>query len=125
MGMTQFGYYFYIAMNVLEAQHQGLVAVSRYSVGGTCSAPAATITNAQNAASSAIDTYLAANNLGGLLTLSGKTPTCVTNPVNPTWHMSLIADFRPIWGKVMPWDKASPTSGYVRYTAKDMYVLGN
>jgi Flp pilus assembly protein TadG len=125
MGMTQFGYYFYIAMNVLEAQHRGLVAASRTGV-GTCAAPAATISAAQTAASNAVDAYFTANNnLGSILTLSGKTPTCGNSPVNPTWSMTLIADFRPPWGKVMVWDKASPTPGYLRYTAKTMYLLGN
>lgn len=124
VGMTQFGYYFYVAMNVLEAQHRGLVAASRTTV-ATCSAPAATITAAQTAASNAVDSYLSANNLGSILTLSGKTPTCGTSPVNPTWTMTLVADFRPPWGKVMAWDKASPTPGYLRYTAKTMSLKGN
>lgn len=125
IGMTQFGYYFYVAMNVLEAQHRGLVAASRTNV-GTCLAAPATISAAQTAASNAVDAYLAANSLGSsVLTLSGKTPTCGILPVNPTWSMTLIADFRPPWGKVMAWDKASPTTGYLRYTAKTMYLKGN
>jgi Flp pilus assembly protein TadG len=125
IGMTQFGYYFYIAMNVLEAQHQGLVAASRVTV-NSCSASAGTLAGAQTAASNAIDAYFVANNnLGSILTLSGKTPTCGVSPVNPTWSMTLIADFRPPWGKVMVWDRASPTAGYLRYTARTMYIRGN
>jgi Flp pilus assembly protein TadG len=124
IGMTQFGYYFYISMNVVEAQHQGLVAASRKTV-VTCSATAATLQLATDAASAAVDAYFAANTLSSIVTLYGKTPTCGTDPSNPTWSMTLIADFRPPWGKLMAWDKASPqTSGYLRYTAKTMYIRG-
>jgi Flp pilus assembly protein TadG len=129
MGMMQYGYYFYVAMNVLEAQHQGLVAAAR-SQGVSCAltASAAQVTArtaAQTAASTAITTYLTNNGLNSVVTLSGTTPTCDTNPLDPTWTMTLIADFRPPLGRVLPWDKASPTVGYLRYTARTMAVRGN
>jgi len=129
MGMMQYGYYFYISMNVLEAQHQGLVAAARTS-GVSCAvgATAAQITArtaAQTAAAAAVTTYLTNNGLATVLTVSGSTPTCGTTPLDPTWTMTLIADFRPPLGKVMPWDKASPTAGYLRYTARTMAVRGN
>jgi Flp pilus assembly protein TadG len=129
LGMMQFGYYFYVAVNVTEAQHQGLVAATRTTVGdcsGTASATAvAAKAVAQTAATTAVTTYLAANGLSTVLTLSGTSPSCGVTPVNPTWTMTLIADFRPPLGKVMPWDKASPTTGYLRYTAKTIAMLGN
>lgn len=129
MGMMQYGYYFYIAVNVLEAQHQGLIAASRTAV-GDCSATAsatalAAKATAQTAASTAVTTYLNQNNLTSLLTLSGTSPSCGVTPVNPTWTMTLVADFRPPLGKVMPWDKASPTTGYLRYTARSIAMRGN
>lgn len=129
MGMMQYGYYFYVSMNVVEAQHQGLVAAARTSgVGCGAGASATQIaarTAAQVAAAAAVTTYLTNNGLDTVLTLSGATPTCGTTPVDPTWTMTLIADFRPPLGKVMPWDKASPTVGYLRYTARTMAVRGN
>lgn len=128
MGMVQYGYYFYIAVNVTEAQHQGLVAATRTSVGDcsiTASATAiAAKATAQAAASTAVTAYLTSNGLNSVVTLSGTSPSCGILPVNPTWTMTLIADFRPPLGKVMPWDKASPTTGYLRYTAKTIAMLG-
>ena len=129
MGMLQYGYYFYIAVNVTEAQHQALVAATRTAV-GDCSVTAsptaiAAKASAQTAASNAVTTYLSSNGLSsGVLTLSGTSPSCGILPVNPTWTMTLIADFRPPLGKVMPWDKASPTTGYLRYTSKTVAMLG-
>lgn len=128
MGMLQYGYYFYVAVNVTEAQHQGLVAATRTAVGDcSATASAAAVTakgNAQTAASTAVTAYLTTNGLNGVLTLSGTSPSCGVTPVNPTWTMTLIADFRPPLGKVMPWDRASPTAGYLRYTAKTVAMLG-
>lgn len=129
MGMMQYGYYFYISMNVLEAQHQGLVAAARTS-GVSCAAGATAAqitarTAAQTAAAAAVTTYLTNNGLATVLTLSGATPTCGVTPLDPTWTMTLIADFRPPLGKVMPWDKASPTAGFLRYTSRTMAVRGN
>ncbi len=78
MGMMQYGYYFYVAMNVLEAQHQGLVAAARtqgVSCAVTASAAQVTArTAAQTAASTAITTYLTNNGLNSVVTLSGTTP---------------------------------------------------
>jgi Flp pilus assembly protein TadG len=129
LGMMQYGYYFYVAMNVLEAQHAGLVAASRTS-GASCSAgaSAAQVTarnSAKTAAAAAVTTYLSKNGLDTVVTLSGSTPTCATTPVDPTWTMTLVADFRPPLGRVMPWDKASPTAGFLRYTAQTIAMRGN
>ena len=129
MGMMQYGYYFYISMNVLEAQHQGLVAAARtQSVSCAVTASAAQGHCTDGGADGRLHgdhDYLTNNGLNSVVTLSGATPTCDTNPLDPTWTMTLIADFRPPLGKVLPWDKASPTSGYLRYTARTMAVRGN
>lgn len=126
MGMIDFGYYFYMAVNVIEAQHAGLVAAQRTGVTDcSSSASAAQVAlkaTAQTNASLAVTNYLSANNLTTVLILSGNMPSCSNNPLNPTWTMTLVADFRPVLGRVMSWDKASPTSGYVRYTAKTLSV---
>jgi Flp pilus assembly protein TadG len=128
LGMLDVGTYFYIGLNVTEAQHLALATAASQTV-TDCSASA---TNAQktaknNAASlgaAAVTTYLTNNGVFSLLTLSGATPSCSNTPINPTWTMTLVADYKAPFGKVMPWDKASPTSGYLRYTAKTLAMRG-
>jgi Flp pilus assembly protein TadG len=123
LGMIDFGYYFYIGLNTIEAQHAGLIRARAIGV-SDCSNTASSAqqslasTGASNGASE-VTTYFSNNGLSSVVSyVSGSnTPTCANNPA--TWTMSLIVDFRPLLGVVMPWDKPGAT-GYVRFTAKPL-----
>jgi Flp pilus assembly protein TadG len=128
LGMLDYSYYFYIGLNVVEAQRAGLVTAARETV-GTCGVGASVAqqnakTQAASDAAAAVQAYLGNNSLSSVLTLTGDTPTCSAAPADPTWTMTLIADFPPILGRVMPWDKTA-VSGKVRYTAHKLAMLGN
>lgn len=140
LGTADYGYYFYVAMNVVEAQQAGLLAAAKTPVGDCSgSASAAQVTakgTAQNAAVTAETLYLhnasgASNGLDTVVTLYSTPagalpkPTCSNTPMNPTWTLTLVADFRPVIGWLAPWMKASTvTSGRARYTAHTVAMLG-
>jgi Flp pilus assembly protein TadG len=125
LGTIDYGYYFYVAENVVEAQQAGATAASRTSIGGTCSASSAQLAAATLAATSAMTVYMA--NVGSSLsgvTLSNTTPTCVTTTSTPsvaTWQFGIGADFTPIIGWVAPWMK-STTAGKAHYNAPALVV---
>ena len=136
LGTIDYGYYFYISVNVAEAQRAGLLAASRVAV-GDCSASAtaaqvAAKSAAQGLATTTEQTYLknangvptSGNGLMDVVTLVNNSPTCSNTPLNPTWSMSMSADFRPIIGWVAPWMKHSTTAGWARYTAPTLVMLG-
>lgn len=124
-GIVNYGYHFYIAINVQEAERAGLIAAARTSGVGACTATASA--TAKTNASTAVTSYFALNSLSSIVTVSGttSTPTCATTPVSPTWTMNLVVDYTPLLGKVMAWDKASPVSGKLRYTAGTLAMRGN
>jgi Flp pilus assembly protein TadG len=130
LGVMDYGYYFYVAVNVVEAQQAGLRAAAD-TVVTNCSgtATAAQVTakaTAQASALAAETAYLTANGLNTKVTLvsPSSSPACSAAPMNPTWTMTLTADFRPALGWVAPWMKASPTAGYVRYSAHKLAMFG-
>jgi Flp pilus assembly protein TadG len=140
LAVMDWGYYFYVAVNVVEAQQAGLLAAAR-TVVGNCSgtATAAQITakgTAQTAATAAETAYLhnangVSSGLDTVVTLYGSaaaaapTPTCASTPMNPTWTLTLVADFRPVLGWVAPWMKKSPTTPTkARYTTHKLAMLG-
>ncbi len=130
LAVADYGYYFYIAMNVVEAQQAALQAASRVVVGDCSGTATAAQVAAKGAAQAAgvlqATTYLQNSgsvDLSTLITFSGNTPNCSNNPINPTWSMTPQADFRPLIGWVAPWMKHGAT-GKVRYTAHTMAMLG-
>ncbi len=126
-GMIDYAYTFYIGINLTEAQHAGLIAAKQTGV-TDCSATAssAQVTlqgTAVTNANTAVSNYLAANNLGSVISFvsNSNNPTCSNTPLNPTWTMTLIGDFRPLLGRLMPWDKPG-TTGKQRYTVQPLYM---
>ncbi len=128
LGVADYGYYFYIALNVVEAQHAGIMAASQTTVNdctlsANSAAKANAITNAENAESA----YLTAAGLSSTVTIVGTTgdPVCQCPDATTVtcWQISLSVDFRPIIGRVMPWMK-SVTPGKARFTAHKMVVNG-
>ncbi len=128
-GMLNYTYHLYIGLNVVEAERTGLVAAARTSGVGACT----TTGGATSAASTAVSNYFTSVGLGSVVTvatLSGQpnpssTPTCAIAPVSPTWSMTLAVDYKPLIGRVMVWDKASPVSGKLRYTASPLAMRGS
>jgi Flp pilus assembly protein TadG len=125
IGICEYAYYFYVGINVVEAERAGLLAATRTTVTGSC--VAASVTTAQTAASNAVTAYLALNSLDTKLTIisSSSTPSCHTTAPSPWWSMNLVVDYQPIFGFTMPWEKKSPTAGYLRYTVGQLAVRGN
>lgn len=133
LGMADYGYYFYIAVNVVEAEQAGAIASSRVVIGNcTAGGNAALLASAKTAGSNAIATYMTTAGLPSTkVTLLNTTPTCLTplsvppSPPPLSWQFTITADFRPAIGWVAPWMKASPTAGYARYNARTLVMLGN
>jgi Flp pilus assembly protein TadG len=130
LGIADYGYYFFIAVNVVEAQQAGAVAASRVAI-GDCSGGGnpALVNSATTAASNAIAQYIANAGLAGIVTLGNTAPTCLvpssTSPPPLAWQFNIWADFRPIIGRVAPWMKASPTAGYARFSPRRLVGNGN
>jgi Flp pilus assembly protein TadG len=132
LGIADYGYYFYIAVNVVEAQQAGALAASKVVIGDCAGGGnAALVALATTAGSTAVTNYMIAANLPStIVTLSNTTPTCVSpasappSPPPLSWQFAVTADFRPAIGWVGPWMKASSTPGYVRYTARKLVMLG-
>ena len=126
-GMLNYAYHLYIAVNVVEAERAGLVAAARTTGVGACT----TTSGGTGAAITAVTNYFNLNSLGTVVsvvsvgTTPSSTPTCATTPFSPTWSMTLAVDYKPLIGKVMAWDKASPVSGKLRYTASALAMRGS
>jgi Flp pilus assembly protein TadG len=135
LGTMDYGYYFYVALNVVGAEQAGLLAAANTVVtdcSGSATAAQVTAKGVAQANARAAETaYLHTNGLDAKVTLitvsasQSPTPVCASTPLNPTWTMTLVADFRPALGRVAPWMKASPTAGYARYTSHVLAMLGN
>ncbi len=122
-GMLNYAYHLYIGLNVVEAERTGLVTAARKTGVGACT----NTSGAATAAASAVTNYFTAVGLGSVVTvaLPSSTPACATTPASPTWSMTLVVDYKPLIGKVMVWDKASPISGKLRYTANPLAMRGS
>ncbi len=121
-GMLNYAYHLYIGLNVVEAERTGVVAAARTSGVGACTTTAGAI----SAATGAVSTYFTNVGLGSVVSIanSSSTPSCSVGPPSPTWSMTLVVDYKPLIGKVMVWDKASPVSGKLRYTANPLAMRG-
>lgn len=124
IGICDYAYYFFIGINAVEAERAGLIAASDSAVTAACTASA--VATAQTAASTAVTNYFRLNALDTKVTVisSSSRPTCNTTAPSPWWSMNLIIDFRPLFGFTMPWEKKSPTAGYLRYTVGQMAMRG-
>jgi hypothetical protein len=129
LALIDYAYYFYVGMNIVEAQHEGLVAASQTTVTDcTLVANAAAKGSAVTAAQNAETAYLANAGLNSVVTLVNNAPACPCTAAvsNTCWDMTMAADFKPIIGWVGWWMKKSPTTPtQVRFTAKTQVVAGN
>ena len=129
LGMIDYAYYFYVGMNVVEAQHEGLLAagrtvVSDCTVGANAAAKAAAITAAE-AAETAYMTSAGLTNVTLVTSTWAPACPCSAAVTNTCWDLNLSADFTPIVGWVGWWMKKSPsTPTQVRFTAKKQVVTG-
>ena len=128
LGVLDYGYYFYIGLNIVEAQQAGITAASRTAVlDCTNSANNPAKAAAVAAAQLAETTYLTNAGLASTVTLVSTTTApvcqCVAAATKTCWELALAADFKPIIGRVAPWMK-SVTPGMARYTAKKLVVNG-
>ncbi|HXJ21554.1 MAG TPA: TadE/TadG family type IV pilus assembly protein, partial [Polyangia bacterium] len=116
IGICEYAYYFFIGINAVEAQRAGLLAAKNTTVSTSCTSGA--VSTAQTAASTAVTAYFALNSLDTKVTIisSSSTPACHTTAPSPWWSMNLVVDYQPLFGFTMPWEKKSPTAGYLRYT---------
>ena len=128
LAVLDYGYYFYIGLNIVEAQQAGITAAARTAVldctnAANNPAKAAAVTAAQLAET----TYLTNAGLNGTVTLVSTTTApvcqCAAAATKTCWEIALAADFRPLIGRVGPWMK-SVIAGKARYTAQRLVVNG-
>ena len=136
LGTLDYGYYFWIGVNAMEAAHAGALAAAQTSgltgcpaaaVGsalapGSCGTAPNPLTAKYNACV-AVTTQMAHTPLSAsYVTL--PTNGCLTTPVNPAWQLQVQVDFPPAVGFLNPWMPASSTAGRVRYRSSTV-VAGN
>jgi Flp pilus assembly protein TadG len=123
IGICEYAYYFYIGINAVEAQRAGLLAVANTSVGATCLNKSVV----QSPALSAVTAYFTLNRLNTVVGVQNGATTlvgCNSGPPAPTLTMSLVVDYQPVFKFTMPWEKVSPTAGYLRYTVPTLAIRG-
>jgi len=123
IGICEYAYYFYIGLNAVEAQRAGLLAATSTTVTASCSAGPVAAAKAQ--ASNAVTAYFRLNSLDTKVTVVSSSTTCHTTAPSPWWSMNLVIDYPSLFGFTMPWEKRSPTTGYLRYTVGQLAVRGN
>lgn len=126
LGILDYGYYFYVAVNVVEAARIGARQLSLTNVGNCASAAA---TAAQTAATASMTPGPAGPatvymNQIGQGTNTTVTATCVVAPINPTWNFKVEVDFRPAVGFLRAGMHPSATvPGYVEFSQR-VYIPG-
>lgn len=128
LSTLDFGYYFYIGANVEEAARAGVREAVKKSV-GNCAA-SDPIVQANNIPATGTGTAcvggaaycymneppLSMGSAAGSPRPVNVTLLCLNAPVNPTWQITVTADFAPAVGFVAPL-LPSGGSGKVRYRA--------
>jgi hypothetical protein len=126
LGMLDYGYYFWVGVNAVQAANKGLFAATHAApslvAGCSGTAPGVLAVNAAKlAAQNAV--YLGPNAqmgsprlpavFSGYVTLPVN--DCISAPVDPAWNIQVQVDFPPVVGFLNPWMPASATPGYVRF----------
>jgi Flp pilus assembly protein TadG len=120
LGMLDYGYYFWIGVNAVQAANAGLLAATNASPKmTTCDNTAASLA-AQAAASAAASAAVTNQmNLGLPAGFAAATTTfvnqCTVGPPNPIWTIQVQVDFVPVVGFLNPWMPPSATQGSVRF----------
>jgi Flp pilus assembly protein TadG len=129
LGMLDYGYYFWIGVNAVQAANAGLRAATTPpgSLLPTCNGTGAAIaaTAAANAAATAAVTAQMTNGLPAGFAAYTTTPVndCITAPSDPSWNIQVQVDFPPVVGFLNPWMPASTIAGRVRF--RTPILVGN
>jgi Flp pilus assembly protein TadG len=124
LGMIEYGRYFWISVNAVEAAKVGLAATIAQNTGTpAANCTAATVPGVLSAGEIAAVAYFTTN-VPQLASYATATVTCIgSGPVNgatltyPSWKIVVKMDFPPLIGYRLPWMKASSTlSGGITYS---------
>lgn len=119
--MIDYGYYFWIGVNTVEAAKAGVVTASRMTVGsGNCAAAAGTAADA--AGTAAVTNHLTQTLGATMATYATIDLQCVAAPFNPTWQITVTMNYPPIL-RVAPLPAGSP-SGRVRFITQTFFRRG-
>lgn len=127
LGTIQYGHYFWITLNAIEAAKVGLAgAVAQQAITGatnctdTVSTDPAHIVKAKGVSDA--NQYFATN-AAALASYATPTVTCLNSAVNgvtlptPSWQIVVKMDFPPVIGFRLPWMRASSTlTGGITYS---------
>lgn len=122
--MIEYGHFFWVTLNAVEAAKMGLAsAVTQQNT--TKAANCADTTKAAVVTQKGHDdavTYFTTNT-PSLVSAATPTVTCVSGTINgatvtnPSWQIVVKMDFRPLIGYRLPWLRASSTvSGGITYS---------
>jgi Flp pilus assembly protein TadG len=132
LGMLDYGYYFWIGVNAVQAANRGLYAATHAPTppllaGCSGTAPGlAAVTAANAAATLAVTNQITAGLPAGFAAYT-TTPVndCIFPlPTNPAWNIQVQVDFPPVVGFLNPWMPASTIPGRVRFRSP-VLVGGN
>jgi Flp pilus assembly protein TadG len=122
--MIEYGHYYWVTLNAVEAAKLGLAsAVAQNSATPAANCSDTTKVNAvtQNGHDAAVAYFT--TNAPSLASASTPTVTCVSGVVNsapltnPSWQIIVKMDFRPLVGFRLPWFRASTTvTGGITYS---------
>jgi Flp pilus assembly protein TadG len=128
LGMIEYGRYFWISVNAVEAAKVGLAAtIAQNNAAPAANCSAATVNHTSTGVLGAGEIAAVAyftTNVPQLASYATATVTCIgSGPVNgatltyPSWKIVVKMDFPPLIGYRLPWMKASSTlSGGITYS---------
>jgi Flp pilus assembly protein TadG len=119
LGTLDYGYYFWVGVNAVEAAKEGVAAAARAGNGvPNCGSPLAA---APTVAGSARATAYLINSVGAAMAANATvTVTCVAAPVNPSWRIVVQMDFPPAVGFVRVGMPTSAIAGRVRFRTQPL-----
>jgi Flp pilus assembly protein TadG len=127
LGTIQYGHYFWITLNAVEAAKVGLAgAVTQQTTTSATNCTDTLVTDKAHivevAGVAAANAYFTTN-ASSLLSYATPTVTCISAPVNgatlptPSWQIVVKMDFPPVIGFRLPWMRASTTlTGGITYS---------
>jgi Flp pilus assembly protein TadG len=130
LGMLDYGYYFWIGVNAVQAANKGLYAATHApspTLVPGCSGTAPgilAVTAASGFATAAVAAQMTQGLPAGFAAYT-STPVndCITVSGSPAWNIQVQVDFPPVVGFLNPWMPASATPGLVRF--RSGVLVGN
>ena len=122
--MIEYGHYYWVTLNAVEAAKLGLASAAAQN-SATPAANCGDTTNVNAVTQKGHDAAVAyfTTNAPSLASASTPTVTCVSGVVNgaplpnPSWKIIVKMDFRPLVGFRLPWFRASTTvTGGITYS---------